>query len=588
MVSYREMPKKGGVNDSDMFDNPVAETFETDGASFDTDDDQTKNDAQTSPRSRQSAAQKREAKRKAKAEAEALKNISEFTMEGNSLGAFGPENPVRALFFAITNNAVFESFILLLIMFAPVVLILQMPAYVEELSDDTVQLIAVADIVTLSIFTLEAVTKIVALGFIKGNSTYLRNAWNRLDFFLVCSTWLSIIIGQETPLFKLFRAMRALRPLRKLRLMTGLAAILEFYPYILNVCGFLLFFFSMFGTIGIQLFGGSTSYICSNHGEVTEGSGIYWTNGTLECPPTLPNCPGKCEKATMSYADYPDDRIHEVHLVGFDNILQAWLTEFVVTTLDEWPAISHPMIDVGGPSDWLVWPFFLLMVLVLSVITANLFVSIICYAFGNVSESEDAESIEARVKKLRALFERIDTDGSGEIAPSEIVKIAEMVGVDMNDAEIASTVEEMDYDGSGVIDFEEFCEWWKSPSPIASRIRRAVVHEEALIHASFDKIDTDNSGSLNPDEIGKMAYQMGISLTEQELDACLEEMDGDGSKEIDFNEFTAWWFSGSTTAAKVGKAAKGEEAKMKALFGKLDRDNSGVCYIHHPPYMRTG
>jgi hypothetical protein len=35
------------------------------------------------------------------------------------------------------------------------------------------------------IFTLEAMLKIFALGFIKGNNTYLKDNWNRLDFIIV-------------------------------------------------------------------------------------------------------------------------------------------------------------------------------------------------------------------------------------------------------------------------------------------------------------------------------------------------------------------------------------------------------------------
>jgi calmodulin len=285
---------------------------------------------------------------------------------------------------------------------------------------------------------------------------------------------------------------------------------------------------------------------------------------------------------------YPDDRVGEIKLIGFDNIFQAGLTQFVLTTLDEWPAISHPIMQKDIANLWAVWPFFLFMVLLMSIITANLFVSVICYAFGNVAEEESAEEVEKRVKKIRALFQRLDADMSGEIAPQEVFTLADMLGVQMSEEQLAEAVVEMDFDGTGQVDFEEFVEWWSGESKHAVRIRRAVVHEEALIRSSFDKVDIDNSNSLDANEVPLLAKKMGITLTEEEEQRVMFEMDGDGDNDVGFLEFSAWWFSGSTIAAKVSRAAKGETMKMEATFKKLDWDKSGadefLLYMIHVPY----
>eukprot|EP01052_Picozoa_sp_SAG31_P005932 SAG31_NODE_268_length_18767_cov_4.644900_8_plen_599_part_00 len=559
------------------FDNPVADTFERDSKpeSFEADN----RGEVKSPRSRESARQKREAKKAARLAA--AQHAAEFQMLGKSLGLLEPDSPIRIVCFRITTNWIFEHLILVLILFAPCVLVLQMPAYVHELSQDSLNIIHALDIATLCIFTVESAMKIIALGFVRGQGTYLRNAWNRLDFFLVAMTWCSIILNRETPLFKLFRALRALRPLRKLRLMAGLAAILEFYPYILNVCAFLVFFMSIFGAVGVQMLGGVTSYRCVDiealDASASADSALY------DCPINVPcNDQRRCILAEDSLSVYPDDRIHEVKIVGFDNILQSFLTQFVVTTLDEWPAISHPISDVNGQTAFFVWPFFMTQVLVLSVITANLFVSVICYAFGNAEGLEDAATVAARVKKVRALFDRFDKDKSGEIESKEIHAVAETVGVALTEDEMSTALWEMDYDGSGMVDFEEFAEWWRSTSTVAARIRRAVVHEEALIQSAFEKIDLDGNKTLDRNEVNQLAFQMGITLVDAELKQCMFEMDADGSNEVDYSEFTSWWFSGSKVAEKVARAAKGEEAKLQALFNKLDVNSSGMYVLALP------
>ena len=69
-----------------------------------------------------------------------------------------------------------------------------------------------------AIFIAEAVIKIVVFGFVFGKETYLRDAFNVLDFIIVSFTVLSWILDAikkiSISFVKGFRALRALRPLR--------------------------------------------------------------------------------------------------------------------------------------------------------------------------------------------------------------------------------------------------------------------------------------------------------------------------------------------------------------------------------------
>ena len=68
---------------------------------------------------------------------------------------------------------------------------------------------------------------------------------------------------------------------------------------------------------------------------------------------------------------------------------------------------------------------------------------------------------------------------------------------------------------------------------------------------AFTKIDDDNSGELDRDEIGRVFVLYGIYLTDQELDACMSEIDEDGSGAIDIDEFLVWMRGRSSLAAKM-------------------------------------
>ena len=67
---------------------------------------------------------------------------------------------------------------------------------------------------------MEAVIKIIVMGFVFGKKAYLKDAWNILDFIIVSFTiinWIleSVLSGKSQVSFlRGFRALRALRPLR--------------------------------------------------------------------------------------------------------------------------------------------------------------------------------------------------------------------------------------------------------------------------------------------------------------------------------------------------------------------------------------
>jgi hypothetical protein len=64
-------------------------------------------------------------------------------------------------------------------------------------------------------FTLECILKIIGMGFILDSGSYLRDAWNWLDFTVVVSSVLT-----EIPQMKSMSGMRTFRLMRPLRSLT--------------------------------------------------------------------------------------------------------------------------------------------------------------------------------------------------------------------------------------------------------------------------------------------------------------------------------------------------------------------------------
>ena len=72
------------------------------------------------------------------------------------------------------------------------------------------------DYAMTAIFTVEALLKIITLGFlINGPKSYLRiEPWNVLDFLIVVISLISLGIDSDFSVVKVLRVARILRPLR--------------------------------------------------------------------------------------------------------------------------------------------------------------------------------------------------------------------------------------------------------------------------------------------------------------------------------------------------------------------------------------
>ena len=64
-------------------------------------------------------------------------------------------------------------------------------------------------------------------------------------------------------------------------------------------------------------------------------------------------------------------------------------------------------------------------------------------------------------EECKELFDQIDEDASGLLDVSEIIKLANMLGVQMSAEQAQIEINKMDDDGSGEVDFEEFYMWFK-------------------------------------------------------------------------------------------------------------------------------
>jgi hypothetical protein len=85
-----------------------------------------------------------------------------------------------------------------------------------------------------------------------------------------------------------------------------------------------------------------------------------------------------------------------------------------------------------------------------------------CISLWFVATKTVAVIARCRNRKLRQIFEQIDTDGSGTISRAELVKLLRTMASSqvLDTRSMSDTFDSMDADGDGEVEFGEFAKWW--------------------------------------------------------------------------------------------------------------------------------
>lgn len=185
--------------------------------------------------------------------------------QDRSLWIFAPDNKIRLLFTRVVEHRYFEDFIYHLIAMNSLLLMINYPTITDPYFMKTIELITT---LISAFFIGEAVLKIISLGFALGESAYLKDSWNILDFIIVLSSILNWLLDafSEVSLSFLrgFRALRALRPLRMISKDEGMKTIvnslLKAIPSLFNVALINILFLVVFGILGVQIFKGQIGF----------------------------------------------------------------------------------------------------------------------------------------------------------------------------------------------------------------------------------------------------------------------------------------------------------------------------------------
>ncbi|XP_048478432.1 calmodulin-A isoform X2 [Plutella xylostella] len=136
---------------------------------------------------------------------------------------------------------------------------------------------------------------------------------------------------------------------------------------------------------------------------------------------------------------------------------------------------------------------------------------------------------EEQVAEFKEAFMLFDKDEDGTITMAELGVVMRSLGQRPSETELRDMVKEVDQDGNGTIEFNEFLQ-------MMSKKMRGADGEHELREA-FRVFDKNNDGLISSVELRHVMTNLGERLSEEEVDDMIREADLDGDGMVNYDEF---------------------------------------------------
>jgi len=137
------------------------------------------------------------------------------------------------------------------------------------------------------------------------------------------------------------------------------------------------------------------------------------------------------------------------------------------------------------------------------------------------------------IKCLKVCFDLFDTKKQDYLSADDLDEIMRAMGFRPSKEELQELLEEIDEDGSGEIEFGEFCQLCATflvEDPDIETMKRE-------LKDAFRIYDKEGLGYITTETLRGLIAELLAPLTDEELDGIIEELDEDGSGSMDFDEF---------------------------------------------------
>lgn len=142
-----------------------------------------------------------------------------------------------------------------------------------------------------------------------------------------------------------------------------------------------------------------------------------------------------------------------------------------------------------------------------------------------------------QICEFREAFSLFDKDGDGTITTLELGTVMKSLGQQPSESELQDMINEVDADGSGTIDFNEFLEM------MTKHMKESDCEQE--LREAFKVFDKNGDGMISAEELKTVMHNLGEALTDEEITQMIQEADENSDGHVDYEEFVKMMSSGS-------------------------------------------
>jgi calmodulin len=138
---------------------------------------------------------------------------------------------------------------------------------------------------------------------------------------------------------------------------------------------------------------------------------------------------------------------------------------------------------------------------------------------------------------IEQIFKTYDVDNSGTLEPEELLRFLHSLGQNASPEKAQALCAALDKDGNGQISCEEFVSWMYVQHLNQNSADQPKETLADVAHGMFSLFDEDSSGEIQRTEMNEALKRFGVSMTDDELNLLMCELDPNGDGKISFNEF---------------------------------------------------
>uniref|UniRef100_A0A4W3J3S5 Voltage-dependent L-type calcium channel subunit alpha n=1 Tax=Callorhinchus milii TaxID=7868 RepID=A0A4W3J3S5_CALMI len=281
--------------------------------------------------------------------------------EGSAFFIFSSTNPIRVGCHRLINHHIFTNLILAFIMLSSVSLAAEDP--IRNFSFRN-HILGFADYVFTSMFAFEIVLKMTSYGAFLHKGSFCRNYFNLLDLLVVGVSLVSFgIQSSAISVVKILRVLRVLRPLRAINRAKGLKHVVQCVFVAIRTIGNIMILKS-----GLLVVLQGKFFRCTDEAKQTpedcKGTYIVYKDGDVEHPTIR-------------------ERVWHNSDFNFDNVLNAMMALFTVSTFEGWPNIGpvyNNRVEISI--------FFIIYIIIIAFFMMNIFVGFVIVTFQEQGEQE--------------------------------------------------------------------------------------------------------------------------------------------------------------------------------------------------------